>query len=98
MAIKKQYLKSKPICKVTFSIDAEEAKKVSVVGSFNDWNAKKAPLKKLKNGTFKGTVDLEKDNTYEFKYIVDGAYLNDDSADSYAWNDYAGAENSVVTV
>ena len=98
MAIKKQYLKSKPICKVTFSIDAEEAKKVSVVGSFNDWNAKKAPLKKLKNGTFKGTVDLEKDNTYEFKYIVDGAYLNDDGADSYAWNDYAGAENSVVAV
>ncbi|GAA4279810.1 isoamylase early set domain-containing protein [Gaetbulibacter aestuarii] len=98
MAIKKQYLKSKPICKVTFSIDAEDAKKVSVVGSFNDWNAKKVPLKKLKNGTFKGTVDLEKDNTYEFKYLVDGAYVNDESADAYAWNDYAGAENSVVTV
>ena len=59
MAIKKQYLKSKPVCKVTFSIEAEDAKKVSVVGSFNDWNAKKAPLKKLKNGTFKGTLDLE---------------------------------------
>ncbi|WP_242082673.1 isoamylase early set domain-containing protein [Aestuariivivens sediminis] len=98
MAIKKQYLKSKPVCKVTFSIEAEEAKKVSVVGSFNDWNAKKAPLKKLKNGTFKGTLDLEKDNTYEFKYIVDGNYVNDDAADAYAWNDFAGAENSVVTV
>ena len=98
MAIKKQYLKSKPICKVTFSIEAEEAKKVAVVGSFNEWNAKKAPLKKLKNGTFKGTIDLEKDNSYEFKYIVDGAYVNDDAADAYAWNDYAGAENGVVTV
>ena len=50
MAIKKQFLKSKPVCKVTFSLPAEEAKKVSVVGSFNEWNAKKAPLKKLKNG------------------------------------------------
>ena len=98
MAIKKQYLKSKPVCKVTFSIEAEEAKKVSVVGSFNDWNAKKAPLKKLKNGIFKGTIDLEKDNTYEFKYIVDGNYVNDDAADAYAWNDFAGADNSVVTV
>ena len=83
---------------MTFSIEAEEAKKVSVVGSFNDWNAKKAPLKKLKNGTFKGTIDLEKDNTYEFKYIVDGNYVNDDAADAYAWNDFAGADNSVVTV
>lgn len=98
MAIKKQYLKSKPVCKVTFSIEAEDAKKVSVVGSFNDWNAKKAPLKKLKNGTFKGTLDLEKDNAYEFKYVVDGAYVNDAEADAYAWNDFAGAENSVVNV
>ncbi|WP_223549003.1 MULTISPECIES: isoamylase early set domain-containing protein [Aestuariivivens] len=98
MAIKKQYLKSKPVCKVTFSIEAEEAKKVSVVGSFNDWNAKEAPLKKLKNGTFKGTLDLEKDNSYEFKYIVDGDYVNDSDADAYAWNDYAGSENSVVAV
>lgn len=98
MAIKKQYLKSKPVCKVTFSIESEDAKKVSVVGNFNDWNAKKAPLKKLKNGTFKGTIDLEKDSAYEFKYLVDGAYVNDAAADAYAWNDYAGAENSVVNV
>ncbi|TXG38443.1 isoamylase early set domain-containing protein [Seonamhaeicola maritimus] len=98
MAIKKQYLKSKPVCKVTFSIEAEEAKKVSVVGSFNEWNAKKAPLKKLKNGTFKGTIDLDKDSSYEFKYLVDGEYVNDATADSYAWSDFAGADNSVVTV
>ncbi|WP_406684956.1 isoamylase early set domain-containing protein [Seonamhaeicola sp. MEBiC1930] len=98
MAIKKQYLKSKPVCKVTFSIEAEEAKKVSVVGSFNEWNAKKAPLKKLKSGVFKGTIDLDKDNSYEFKYLVDGEYVNDVAADSYAWSEFAGAENSVVTV
>ncbi len=98
MAIKKQYLKSKPVCKVTFSIEAEDAKKVALVGSFNDWNAKKAPLKKLKNGTFKGTVDLEKGSSYEFKYVVDGEYVNDTAADAYAWNEYAGAENSVVNV
>lgn len=27
MAITKQYLKSKPVCKVTFSVPAEDAKK-----------------------------------------------------------------------
>lgn len=98
MAIKKQYLKSKPVCKVTFSVSAEDAKKVSVVGTFNEWNAKKAPLKKLKNGTFKGTVDLETGNSYEFKYVVDGVYINDSEADGYLWNDFAASENGVLNL
>lgn len=98
MAISKQYLKSKPICKVTFSILAEEAKEVSVVGSFNEWDTKAAPLKKLKNGTFKGTVNLDKDSSYEFKYVVDGAYVNDDAADAYAWSEFASADNGVLNL
>ena len=98
MAIKKQYLKSKPVCKVTFTVPAEEAKKVAVVGDFNNWNPKGSTLKKLKNGNFKGTVDLEKDNSYEFRYIVDGNWQNEEQADAYAWNDFAGTENSVLNV
>lgn len=98
MAIKKQYLKSKPVCKVTFSIKAKEAKKVSVAGDWNKWSAKAEPLKKLKSGVFKTTVDLPKDKSYEFKYVVDGNYVNDDQADAYAWNDYAGAENGVLNL
>ena len=97
MAITKQYLKSKPVCKVTFSVPAEDAKKVAVVGTFNEWNTKKAvQLKKLKNGTFKGTVNLDADQSYEFRYLVDGLYTNDEQADSYAWNDFASAENGVL--
>lgn len=98
MAIKKQYLKSKPICKVTFSVPAKEAKQVAVVGNFNDWNTDAMALKKLKNGTFKGTVDLEKDNSYEFRYVVDGQYINDEQADAYAWNAYANAENGILNL
>ncbi len=98
MAITKQYLKSKPICKVTFSILAKEAEEVSVVGSFNEWNAQATPLKKLKNGTFKGIVNLDKDSSHEFKYLVDGTYVNDPAADAYAWNDFASADNGVVNV
>ena len=96
MGITKQYLKSKPICKVTFSVPAEDAKKVVVVGDFNDWSPKSGALKKLKNGTFKGTIDLPKEGTYEFKYIVDGNYVNEAEADRYQWNEFAGAENSVL--
>jgi len=96
MAIKKQFLKSKPVCKVTFSIPAKEASEVAVVGNFNEWNTEATALKKLKDGTFKGTVNLETENSYEFRYVVDGTYVNDDQADSYAWNDFAAAENSVI--
>jgi len=96
MSIKKQYLKSKPVCKVTFTLGEAAAKKVSVVGDFNDWNAKKNPLKKLKNGNFKGTIDLEKDHIYQFRYLVDGVFKNDEKADAYVWNDFAGTDNSVI--
>ncbi|WP_299397986.1 isoamylase early set domain-containing protein [uncultured Gelidibacter sp.] len=98
MAITKQYLKSKPVCKVTFSVPAEDAKQVTVLGTFNEWNAEKAvQLKKLKNGTFKGTVNLEKDNSYEFKYLVDDTFINDEQADAYKTNEFGG-ENAVLNL
>lgn len=98
MPIKKQFVKTKPVCKVTFSIEAKEAVQASVVGDFNNWNAKEGTLNKLKNGTFKGVFDLSKDAAYEFKYLVDGEYVNESEADSFRWNEFAGAENSVLEV
>lgn len=98
MAIKKQFLKSKPVCKVTFTVPAEEAQSVSVVGDFNEWNTEATELKKLKNGNFKGTVDLETSSSYEFRYVIDGTYVNDEQADAYAWNDFAAAENGVLNL
>ncbi|SHI79950.1 isoamylase early set domain-containing protein [Aquimarina spongiae] len=96
MAITKQYLKTKPICKVTFVVPAKEAASVSVAGEFNNWNTEATMLKKLKNGNFKGTIDLPKDNQFEFKYVVDGEWTNEIEADGYQWSDYASAENSLL--
>ena len=99
MAITKKYLKSKPVCKVTFELADIDANTVSVVGDFNEWKADATPLKKLKSGKFKATVDLEKDKSYEFRYIVDGSeYINDEAADGYVRNDYSGAENGVLNI
>ncbi|MFC3334124.1 isoamylase early set domain-containing protein [Flavobacterium palustre] len=98
MPIKKQFVKSKPVCKVTFSIEAKEATQVSVIGDFNNWNAEEGTLSKLKNGTFKGVFDLDKDAAYEFKYLIDGEYVNESEADSFKWNEFAGTENSVLEV
>lgn len=98
MAISKQYLKSRPVCKVTFTVTADGAKKVAVVGDFNDWDPKESALKKLKNGSFKGVFEFPKDTTYEFKYLIDGEFVNEEDADRLQWNAYAGAENSVLVV
>lgn len=96
MAITKQYLKSKPVCKVTFTVPAAEANEVHVVGTFNDWNVSATPLKKLKNGNFKGTLNLDQDQAYEFRYVVDGNYINDEQADRYQWSEFAWADNGVL--
>lgn len=98
MAIKKQIIKTKPVVKVTFSIDAKEANTAAVVGDFNNWNAAEGALSKLKTGTFKATFDLPKDSSFEFRYLVDGVYVNEPEADSYAYNEFAGAENSVLAL
>lgn len=97
MAVKKQYLKSKPICKVTFTVDAPDAKKVVVAGDFNDWNESEFELRKLKNGTFKGTMNLEKDKEYQFKYIIDGNWANEEEADGKVLNQFA-SNNSVLAL
>ncbi len=96
MPIKKQYLKSKPECKITFVVPAKDAGKVEVAGDFNNW--KTSSLKKYKNGNFKGQINLPVDKEYQFRYIVDGEWVNETEADSYQWNDFAAAENSVLAV
>ena len=98
MAVKKQFIKSKPVCKVTFSLEAKEANSVAVIGDFNKWNSAEGILNKQKNGTFKAAFDLPKDNSFEYKYLVDGEFVNEIEADSYRWNEFAGAENSVLEV
>jgi hypothetical protein len=38
MAIKKQFVKTKPVCKVTFQLQAKKQITL-VVGDFNNWNS-----------------------------------------------------------
>ncbi len=103
MSIKKQFLKSKPVCKVTFSLNAEEvanAEKVQLVGDFNEWNVNEAiDLKKFKNGTFKTTLDLDTEKEYQFKYLIDSErWENDGEADKYVNNGVSAEDNFVVTL
>ncbi|MTI41460.1 isoamylase early set domain-containing protein [Fulvivirga lutimaris] len=99
MAIKKQYLKSKPVAKVTLSLPAEaapQAKDVKVLGDFTSWT-KGVEMKKLKSGEFKATIELPVEHTYQFRYLVDNkVWVNDWDADAYVNSGVSSEDNSVV--
>ena len=98
MSIKKQYLKTKPVCKVTFSTD-KDAEAVSVVGDFNDWNAESNLMKKLKKGGFKLSLNLEKGKTYRFRYVTgESEYFNEPESDSFEFSDFAGDNNCILNL
>lgn len=103
MAIAKQTLKSKPVCKVTFALSADvvgDAKDIALLGEFNEWNAENAPkLKKQKDGSYKATVELETGKEYAFRYLFNGTnWVNDEAADKYVPNGISYEENSVVVL
>jgi 1,4-alpha-glucan branching enzyme len=102
MSLTKKYLKSKPVCKVTFKIDKEllsEAKNVELVGEFNNWDGKKTKMRKLKDGNFTRTLDLEVGRNYQFRYLVNGQnWINDPEADAYVSTGISYEENCVVEV
>ncbi|GAF04031.1 hypothetical protein JCM21142_72724 [Saccharicrinis fermentans DSM 9555 = JCM 21142] len=87
MSIKKQFLKSKPECKVTFKFEKRadlSPTSVKVVGNFNDWNQQTDPMKQLKSGDHTQTIYLPSGSQIQFRYLVnDSIWLNDQDADSF---------------
>jgi 1,4-alpha-glucan branching enzyme len=100
VGIKKEYLKSKNVCSVTFTlpkIAASDAKNVCIVGDFNNWNIRANPMKKLKNGDYTVKLDLEPGKEYQFRYFInESKWENDWNADKYVKSLYGDSDNSVV--
>jgi 1,4-alpha-glucan branching enzyme len=96
--LKKQTLKTKPVCKVTFSLPAQvQGDTVFLVGDFNGWQEDSTPMKRNKDGSFSATLELEQGKEYQFRYLVNGSeWHNDWEADRYVPNPFSG-DNSVVT-
>ncbi|MCK9273980.1 MAG: isoamylase early set domain-containing protein [Syntrophales bacterium] len=102
MSLKKKYLTSKNICKVTFHLSGKavaNGELVNLVGDFNGWNQEAFPMKKLKNGDFSITVDLVPGHAYEFRYLIDKTrWENDWCADRYSPSQFPYCDNSVVEI
>ena len=99
--LKKQFVKSRNIYKVTFRLAKHEQpgyvlSSVNLVGDFNDWSKTDTPMQPLKNGDYKVTVELEAGSDYEFRYLLnDEKWYNEWEADEYILGDF-GKDNCVI--
>ena len=102
MSIKKQYIKSKGICKVTFTVPASDGNgvlNVHVVGEFNRWSTSATPMKRTKKGIFTASLELKPGREYQFRYLLDdNHWINDAEADKSADTPFGDASNSVIVL
>ena len=95
--VQKTYYKTKDYCKVKFSFKVENAETIEILGLNSDWE-NSVIMSRKKDGSFSADVNLPKDSTHEFKYLVDQKeWLNDPEADKEVPNVY-GSSNSVITL
>ena len=101
--LKKKYVKSRQVGKVTFELTKEEipegieAEIVHLVGDFNDWDLNATPMNySKKKKAFRVVMDLEPGQQYHFRYLVNGEHwCNDWYADAYIPNSF-GEDNCAV--
>jgi hypothetical protein len=99
--LKKRYVKSRNIYKVSFEVPrgelpgSTEVKSVHLVGDFNNWDRQATPMKQ-RRGVFRVTVELEPGHEYQFRYLVNGEHwCNDWHADAYVSGDF-GEQNCLA--
>ncbi len=100
--LKKSYSKTQPLCTVTFSLPVEAApyaEKVVLLGDFNNWIAQENSEMTRTDVHFEVTLELATGRSYEFRYLIDGKYWeNDWDADAYLPSPFAGITNSVLVL
>jgi len=102
MSIRKQFLKRKSVCKVTFKIPAQmgdTAIQAHIVGEFNDWSISATPMKRSKDGSFSVTLELETGRSYQFRYLLgQDDWKNDPDADDFLSTHFGDSLNSVLSL
>ena len=102
MSLKKQYLKSRPVCKVTFRLSkkaAQGSESVFLVGDFNDWDHAATPMQRLKSGDFKLVLELSPKREYQYRFLLASrTWVNDRHADKFIYSTFGNCDNSVVAI
>ena len=82
--------------RITFKLEATEAREAILVGDFNSWDLKKHKMKKDNKGRWTKIITLSP-GKYEYKYLVDGQWQNDPENDQMVPNSYSTL-NNILTV
>jgi 1,4-alpha-glucan branching enzyme len=82
--------------RTVFSVSAPDAHEVFLAGDFNDWDGRKHPMKKEKNGVWKKVTQLLP-GKYEYKFLIDGQWHND-PASAWTCQNAFGTTNNVIEV
>ncbi len=82
--------------KVTFSLREPNAREVSLVGDFNNWDAGANPMKLDKDGSWKVSL-IFPPGMYEFKFLVDGKWRERSKEEQTVPNCF-GTLNNVLIV
>jgi 1,4-alpha-glucan branching enzyme len=82
--------------RVSFALFAPDAKRVTVSGTFCDWQTDVYPMAKDSTGTWKTTRPLEW-GRYEYRFFVDGQWRDDPNCTERVANPH-GSFNCVLRV
>ncbi|MGW8221382.1 MAG: glycogen-binding domain-containing protein [Syntrophobacteria bacterium] len=82
--------------RITFKLEASEAKEAILAGDFNSWDVKKHRMKMDVKGRWTKIVTLAP-GRYEYKFLVDGEWQNDPNNDQVVPNSF-GTLNNHLTV
>ena len=100
--IKKKYIKSRNVSKVTFVLpkvelpEGIETENEYLAGDFNDWDPNAQPMKPNSKGVFQAVLELEPGREYQFRYVINAEHwCNDWDADAYFPNEL-GIDNCVL--
>lgn len=98
MSITKTYLKTKKAYKVTFSLPKTiEGEEIKVLGEFNNWDWQAASTLKPTSKGYSVALLLPPGKTYQFRYCIDDhIWMNDGSADGYAYISNYNIDNCVI--
>ncbi len=82
--------------RVAFTLEAPDAQRVHVTGSFCDWQTNSCALKRGRRGIWRTTLSLPP-GRHEYRFLVDGEWRDDPACTERVPNPF-GTENCVLHV
>jgi len=82
---------------ILFTHEAPGAGSVALAGSFNEWSVDRNPMTKGDDGVWSIVMALRPGQEYQYKFVVDGTWITDETNPASAGDGFGGV-NSLVSL